>query len=166
MKTIFKTTVNLICATFLLGTALVACSTDDDSSQNNDNNNVQEITEANSIATSGNWSVSNYTDDGQNETSDYNGYVFTFDSSGSLIASNGSTEIEGTWSIQNDDNSSDDDDDDSDIDFNIFFAVADDSDFDDLSDDWDIVSITDAVISLRDVSGGDGSVDLLTFVKI
>lgn len=166
METNIKNKINLIVSTFLVIITLVACSTDDDESSNN--SNTQEIAVANSIATSGSWTVTSYIDDGQNETSDYNGYTFSFQENGTITATNGSTELEGTWSIEDDSNSSSDDvsDDSSDIDFNIFFAVSEDNVFDDLSDDWDIVSVSDTSINLRDVSGGDGSIDLLTFTKI
>ena len=35
--------------------------------------------------------------------------------------------------------------------------------WDDLEDDRDVLSISDSKIDLKDVSGGDGSIDLLTF---
>lgn len=161
MKTNVKNRLIILASSLVVGLFLLSCSTDDDS---NNTDNTQEIMEANSIATTGTWRVSSLIDDGQDETSDFNGYVFTFDSSGSLTASNGTTDLVGTWSIE-DDSSSDDDDDD-DIDFNIFFAVSDDDDFDDLVDDWDIVSINDTMISLVDVSGGNGGTDTLVFTKI
>lgn len=161
MKTNVKNRLRILISSLVVGLFLISCSTDDDS---NNTDNTQEIMEANSIATTGTWRVSSLIDDGQDETSDFNGYVFTFDSSGSLTASNGTTDLIGTWSIE-DDSSSDDDDDD-DIDFNIFFAVSEDDDFDDLVDDWDIVSINDTMISLVDVSGGDGGTDTLVFTKI
>lgn len=49
------------------------------------------------------------------------------------------------------------------IDFNIFFASPDD--FNELSEDWDIVSYSSTRIELIHVSGSDGGVDLLTFEK-
>ncbi len=50
-----------------------------------------------------------------------------------------------------------------DIDFNIFFASP--ADFAELSDDWEIISHSATKIELRDVSGGNGGTDLLTFEK-
>lgn len=145
---------------------LGACETDDDSN-NDDQMTAQEIEEANTIANSGAWIITNYNDEGQDETSDYNGYTFTFDDAGVLRATNGTTTLTGTWSVTEDSSNSsdDDDDDDDDIDFNIFFPVSDDHDFDDLSDDWDIVSIDATTINLIDVSGGNGGTDRLTFKK-
>ena len=81
------------------------------------------------------------------------------------MASNGSNTVTGTWSVTDDSNSSDDSSSDDDIDFNIFFPVPETSDFEDLNDDWDVVSTTPTRIRLMDVSGGDGSTDMLTFEK-
>ncbi|WP_236641974.1 hypothetical protein [Dokdonia sinensis] len=142
-----------------------SCETDDNSDSSE--NNQVEVSAVNSVATaSGTWRVSSYIDDGENETSDYNGYDFTFGDDGVLTATNGTTTLVGTWSVSRDDDSSDDDgSSDSDVDFNIFFNVSDDNDFDDLNDDWDIVSVDDDTIVLIDISGGDGSTDRLTFQK-
>jgi hypothetical protein len=158
MKTIQKS-IFLAMIALILG----ACETDD-SANNDDQMTAQEIEEANTIANSGVWIITNYNDDGQDETSDFNGYIFTFDNAGVLRATNGTTTLTGAWSVTEDSSNSSDDDND-DIDFNIFFPVSDDHDFDDLSDDWDIVSIDATSINLIDVSGGNGGTDRLTFMK-
>lgn len=141
------------------------CSSDDDDGTQNDNS--VQIAELTSISIDGTWRVQSYMDSGQDETSDFNGYSFIFNSSGDITATSQTATRTGTWSITNDSNSSSDDDgDDSDIDFNIMFAVTSaDDDFEDLNDDWDVLSYSNTQIQLRDVSGGDGSVDTLTFVK-
>ncbi len=58
--------------------------------------------------TEGTWSITNFIDSGQNETGDFTGYGFSFNSDGSLVADNGSNTETGTWSITIDDNSNDD----------------------------------------------------------
>lgn len=137
------------------------CSSDDGPS-NNDNS--QEIIEIENTAESGNWIVSSYVDSGQDETNDFAGYVFTFSANGTVMATNGTTTYNGTWSVTDSSNSSDDSSDD-DIDFNLSFPVPDTDDFDDLNDDWDIVSYSATTISLIDVSGGNGGTDTLVFQK-
>jgi hypothetical protein len=77
-----------------------------------------------------------------------------------LTSDNGTNTYEGTWSIS-DSNSSDDSPDD--LDFNILFNLT--NDFEDLNDDWDILSVTASKIELVDVSGGNGGTDFLTFEK-
>ncbi|WP_431158805.1 hypothetical protein [Winogradskyella poriferorum] len=139
------------------------CSSDDDDGSSNDNS--QQISQIENNVESGTWRITNFNDSGQNETSDFNGYDFTFNSDGSLVATNGSNTLTGTWSVTDDSNSSDDSSSDDDIDFNIFFPVPDDNDFEDLNDDWDVVTTTSTRIELIDVSGGNGGTDMLTFEK-
>jgi len=115
-----------------------------------------------SIASSGTWRITYYYNTDKEETSNYAGYNFTFGSK-ALTASNGTNTYTGTWSVS-DSNSNDDSMDD--LHFNIAFnnppAPA---SFEDLSDDWDIIEITDTKIKLIDVSGGNGGTDYLTFEK-
>lgn len=137
----------------------MSCDKDDDNNQQQDTT----VQQTQNTAQSGSWKITYFFDSDQNETDDFAGYVFTFNENGSLVAVNGSTTITGTWSVT-DSNSSDDDGGSSDVDFNIFFASP--SDFEDLSDDWDIVSVSNSKIELTDVSGGNGGTDFLTFEKI
>jgi hypothetical protein len=139
------------------------CSNDDD--DGGPNNNNQQIAEIESTVQSGTWRITNFNDSGDNETSDFNGYDFSFNSDGSLVASNDSNTLTGTWSVTDDSNSSDDSSSDDDIDFNIFFPVPESNDFEDLNDDWDVVTITSTRIELIDISGGNGGTDMLTFER-
>ena len=144
----------------------VACSNDDSDNDNNDNSNsAQEVT---LIAQSGTWKITYFWDTDEDETSNFAGFVFDFKENGTITAVKGSTTVSGTWSVVDDSgNSSSDDDGNStdDDDFNIFFNVPASSDFDDLIDDWDIISVTANKIELTDVSGGNGGTDFLTFEK-
>ena len=138
------------------------CSSDDD--DGSPNNNTLQIAEIENTAESGTWRITSFIDSGQDETSDFTGYEFTFNSNGTLVATNGSNTLNGTWSVT-DDSSNDDSSSDDDIDFNIFFPVPESNNFEDLNDDWDIVSTSSTKIELIDVSGGNGDTDLLTFEK-
>lgn len=124
-------------------------------------NDQKQITK---ISTDGDWVVSSYIDDGDDETSDYTTFTLHFMESGVLhgtdLLSSNSNPYEGTWSIT-DSNSNDDNL--SDLDFNMNFNVG--NKLDDLSDDWDIISYTDTEIKLIDVSGGNGGTDYLTLTK-
>ena len=112
-------------------------------------------------AESGSWIISNFIDSGTDETNDFSGFVFDFRSNGDLVATSNSITYTGTWSIT-DSNSNDDYMDD--LDFNIFFNLT--NEFEDLNDDWDIISYSSTSIVLQDVSGGNGGVDDLTFTKM
>lgn len=165
MKTSYKT-VLLAFFTAVAFTA-VGCSEDEENVNNNNNNASALLAEqVRTTAQEGSWSITKFEEDGRDETSDYSGYSFTFNSDGSLTASNGQNTVTGTWSVTLDSsNSSDDDSDDDsdDVDFNIFFVSP--ADFEELSDDWDIISRSDNRIQLIDISGGNGGTDYLTFQK-
>jgi hypothetical protein len=113
----------------------------------------------------GTWVVSSYLDNGNDETTDFTSFRFTFNQDGSLqvmdLLSSSTNQFTGQWSIS-DSNSSDDSIDD--LDFNITFNVG--NKLDDLTDDWDIVSQSGTEIKLVDVSGGNGGTDYVTFTKI
>jgi len=136
------------------------CSSDD---ENNPNDNTAEIQDVINTAESGNWVVTYFFDTDQEETSNFTGYEFNFGTNGVLTASNDTNMYTGTWSVTDDSNSSDDSSSNDDIDFNISFVSP--PDFEELSDDWDIVSYSSTKIELIDISGGNGGTDYLTFEK-
>ncbi len=102
------------------------------------------------ILTDGIWYV-NYFFDDEDETFLFNGYQFSFNADQTALADNGSNQVNGTWELTAS----------STPDFVLFFGT--NSPFDELDDDWDIIEVTPEIIRLKDVSGGDGSVDFLTF---
>lgn len=138
--------------------AIVGCDDDDSKSSQN-----EKVANLKNIASSGSWRVTHFVDSDEDETDNFDGYVFQFTLSGVLTATNGSTVRTGAWSIT-DDGSNDDSNDYDDIDFNISFTSP--SDFEELSEDWEIVSIDNSEIQLVHVSGGNGGTDLLTFEKL
>lgn len=146
----------LMILTFSL--VLLSCSSDDD----NSSDNTTEIQNIINTVETGNWIITYFYDTDSEETSNYTGYEFTFGDNGVLTASNGTNTYTGTWSVTDDSSSSSSSSND-DIDFNISFLTPDD--FEELSDDWDIISHTSTKIELIDVSGGNGGTDYLTFEK-
>ncbi len=104
-----------------------------------------------SVLIDGLWVVGSYTEDADDQTSNYNGYTFNFNSDGTAIANNGST-TNGTWSPQNSDSE-------------LFLNFGTVAPLDEFDDTWDVISITDTQVELRDVSGGDGGTDTLIFNK-
>ena len=139
---------------------VLSCSNDED---DNPLDPVQAVSDIETNVVAGDWIISSYVDSGVDETNDYTAYTFTFTSDGVVSASSPAEMLTGAWSVQQDDSS--DDSPDSDVDFTLFFGVADTHDFDDLNDDWDVVSYTSTMISLRDVSGGSGEIDTLIFTR-
>jgi len=153
MKTLFLNSVLVFAFTF----TVLSCSNDDDNSNSNTDTNQTNI--ENNVQ-AGTWRVTKFIDSGEDETSNFNGYSFTFNDNNTLVATNGTNSYDGSWSIT-DSNSNDDSIDD--LDFNISFATP--SDFEELTEDWDIISSTDTKIELIHVSGGNGGTDYLTFEK-
>lgn len=153
MKTMYFIKQNLVMLCFTL--LFFSCSNEDtNSSTTNSAENVA------SILKTGTWRITYYFDTDKEETSNFSGYNFTFANNGVLTASNGTLTQTGTWSIT-DSNSKDDNI--SDLDFNIAFSTP--ATFAELTDDWEIIEKTATVIKLKDVSGGNGGIDYLTFTK-
>jgi hypothetical protein len=157
MKAPFSHGLLLILSVFLLSST---CSSDDDDGTPNDNSG--EIQQIMVEAQSGTWRITSYIDSGQDETNDFSGYNFLFESNGTLTATKDDLSRIGSWSVS--DSSSNDSSDD--IDFNIFFNVPESDIFEDLNDDWDIVSTSATKIELIDVTGGNGGNETLTCEKI
>lgn len=110
------------------------------------------------ILIDGQWFVQSYIDDGDDETNDYNGYTFTFNTDGTAVAQSNGNTVNGTWSVVTSGSG---------LDLVLNFEIDNENDpFDDLNDDWDVEQFTDVLVDLKDVSGGDGSTDLLTFAKL
>ncbi|MCE3296201.1 MAG: hypothetical protein K0R65_1915 [Crocinitomicaceae bacterium] len=122
----------------------------------------KQIKNITSEITEGSWRISSYIDDSEDETSDYSGDTFTFKSDGTLIVT-GTHQATGSWAVTKEDNSNDDDVfDDRHVEFIISLPAL----LDDLTDDWEVESHSSSRLELKDKSGGDGSEDYLTFVKI
>jgi len=134
---------------------VTSCSSDDNNGIIIDTANIQQIS---NTVKSGTWRITSFIDSGKNETSNFTGYSFSFNDNSILTASNSSNTVNGTWSITDDSSNSSND-----VDFNIVFTSP--NNFEELSEDWDIVSINNTKIDLIDVSGGNGGTDTLTFEK-
>lgn len=109
--------------------------------------------ELEAILTDGTWIVALYMDGPDNDTAIYNGYEIDFRADGSLIAESDTDLIDGTWDVIGSDST-------------LVLNFGGDIPFDELEDDWDVFSVETARVEVRDVSGGDGSLDVLVFEKL
>jgi heat shock protein HslJ len=107
------------------------------------------------ILIDGFWYVNLSEEDGNDQTCDYEEYQFSFSANNTVTASAPSNTVIGTWTVTGAG---------SDLDLNLSFQTSGQNDpFEDLNDDWDVEAFGTASIQLKDVSGGNGGTDLLTF---
>ena len=133
----------------VLACSSIGCSDDDDNSQ------VSSPNEITATVTSGGWIVTLFKEDNVVQTDNFSGYVFTFAANGDLSATNGSTTQSGDWSTYSDSGYTK---------LDLMFDAL-DGPFEEISEDWRVISRTTTKIELKHISGGDGSVDFLTFEK-
>ncbi|MFV0304646.1 MAG: hypothetical protein ACK5IC_04080 [Moheibacter sp.] len=143
-------TISYLFLGILFGLSTISCSSDDDSTDDSGGG-----TGTTTIVIEGTWKVTNFQEDNSNQTNHFNGYTFVFAEDGVLTATNGSTVKVGFWNNGNDDSSNK---------LNIGFSD-DDGPFEEISEDWVITNKTATKLELQHTSGGDGSVDYLTFEK-
>ena len=156
MKYLKKAKFSLVIAMLFVLTTSSMCSNEDDSPNSSVNNPSEVI----NIVNNGTWRITYYYDTDHEETTNFNSYNFTFGASNVLTTSNGTNNYTGTWSVT-DSNSNDDSL--GDLDFNIAFSSP--AQFAELADDWEIIEKSSTLIKLKDVSGGNGGTDYLTFTK-
>ena len=102
------------------------------------------------------WKVTYFNESGTDGTANYNGYVFTFVSGGSVSIVNGSIVYNGSWTTHNDDSQNK---------LYMNFSVT-TSPISELEKDWHIVEKTSTKLRMEDVSVGAGGTDYLTIEKI
>ncbi|MFI5129888.1 MAG: hypothetical protein ACHQFX_07865, partial [Chitinophagales bacterium] len=106
------------------------------------------------LVTSGTWRVSLFTDSGNDETADFNGYSFTFSEGGTLTAVKGGVTKNGTWSVSTSSNK-----------LNIDLGPKDNTNkpLGELTDDWKILSSNSTELRLADDNAASN--EFLTFIK-
>ncbi|MEZ5058051.1 MAG: hypothetical protein R2879_13535 [Saprospiraceae bacterium] len=104
---------------------------------------------------SGFWKV-DFFFDRSDETRHYAGYLFDFQSNGVVIASQGTVNYAGTWRVYSDSGRRK---------MDLDFAGTHPDRLEELEDDWKVIEMTNTLMHLEDVSGGDGHVETLKFVK-
>ncbi|MEE4177569.1 MAG: hypothetical protein V2I46_08665 [Bacteroides sp.] len=133
---------------FVLSLALLSCSKDDSATDNTP-------AQVEDNFSSGSWKVTFFEEDGVNQTGYFDGYNFSFSTNNTVVATNGSNTVNGTWSTFEDSGSTK---------FDLNFTAS-SGPFEEISEDWRVISNSSTKIELRHESGGDGSIDLLTFSR-
>lgn len=150
MKTIFY---SFLTAFLMFGA--VSCSSDDDN-----NSTSTSAAQVSSTITAGSWRITNYSEDGTDKTTDFTGYNFTFGTTNTVTAANGTNTYSGAWSAAKSD---EDDSASSSVDFLLSFSTP--ATFTELTEDWQVQERSSSKLKLRHTSGGDGGTDYLTFEK-
>lgn len=138
----------------ILFTALLfaSCSSDDDSGDANTN----EFENIKTTLPQGEWKITRLIDGQSDHTADFESFIFTFNEDGTVAAKTDLFTEAGTWKYDNSSSSGEE--------LDLLFGET--PPFDEINDDWDIVSVSNSKVELRDVSGGNGDTELLTFSKL
>jgi hypothetical protein len=115
----------------------------------------KEMKQLEGTITEGSWKITQFTDDNVDQTSQYAGSTFTFNSDGTLTVS-GSVSLSGTWDVRKEDKSGDDDlFDDRHVELYISLPAP----YDELTEDWEVEGRSDTRISLKDDSNSKSDDD-------
>jgi hypothetical protein len=144
--------------------ALFALSSCDDTSSENRDNIAAKVNEVENRAINGQqWRITNFTNSNLDRTEVFNGYIFEFDSNNLLTSTNGSDNLSGSWSVKNTASDGEAKTEFDNIDFLISFTNP--AQFEALTGNWEIVSITDSRIELRNLKA-DSQNDVIRFERI
>ena len=124
------------------------------SCKKDDSNPTISTSNVTSTVSTGNWRITYYWDTDHEETNNFNGYSFVFNTNGTVTATKAANTITGSWTTSNDDSK-----------IKLVLSFSSPADFIEISDDWHTIERTDRKIKLQDVSGGNGGTDYLTFEK-
>ena len=147
---------SILFSVFLLNTAVTCCDEDlrpDVSVAKNPESIINVLQQ-------GTWKVTYFFDAKTNKSSTFSGYDFTFGSNEILLANNTSLDYDGKWSVIK---SGEIGDNLNDINFTILFSSP--NSFAELSDDWNIVQISETQIRLKGVDNDNGESNYLIFEK-
>lgn len=120
----------------LVALALPACSSSD---------NAQP--DPSPVITSGSWKVHLFIDSGNDETSNFTGWTFTFNTNGTVSAIGGGPTASGTWSVRPDDGRTR-----MEIEFPTTSTLA------ELNNDWVLTGISTSIIELEDDNASSNEV--------
>lgn len=126
------------------------CDEDDDNDFNDDDTDTTGLV---STIKSGEWVISYFFDDAD-ETGDFAPFKFSFFEGDTAHAATETGIVKGSWRVSGDDGT---------LELDINFGL--DAPLDELEDDWKVLEYSNDMIKLQNVSGGDGSIEFLTFSR-
>ncbi|SRR5690606_29952007 len=129
-----------------------SCSSDDDAG----NVNTTEFENIKSTLPQGEWKISKFIDIETDKTSAFESFVFTFNEDGSVTAQNDLFTENGIWAYDNTSSNTEE----------LVLQFSEQVPFDEINDDYDIVSVSNSTVELADESGENGEIEILTFTKL
>lgn len=131
----------------VLALIFASCSNSDTTSDP-----VADLSTKTNMVVQSDWIVTQYTDSGKDETTDYSGYKFKFNTDGTFVAVSYTTTYNGTWLLAQGSNSPDDSGNNSTDDKlnKLTISITGNKQMDDLSHKWVSDKITATEIWLRD----------------
>ncbi|SRR5690554_1889480 len=132
---------------------MASCSSDDDAGDVVTN----EFERISSVLPQGTWKVTTLIDGNENHTAAFESFIFTFNEEGSVIAENDLYSETGIWAYRTTAQEGE----------QLVLAFNDVIPFDEINDDWKIVSVTNTKVELSDDDDNDlDDLDILVFTKI
>ncbi len=134
----------------LIDAAKDDCDEDDDNDYNDDDVDDSDLRQ---VLVDGLWEVTKFMDE-EDETAIFDGFVFDFLENGVVEVSKNGQGYRGEWTTYGDEGT---------LELELFFG--DEYPLAEIVDDWDLIEFDGNIIKLKDISGGDGSVEYLTFER-
>jgi len=132
---------------------MASCSSDDDAGDVVTN----EFERISSVLPQGTWKVTTLIDGNENHTAAFESFIFTFNEEGSVIAENDLYSETGIWAYRTTAQEGE----------QLVLAFNEVIPFDEINDDWKIVSVTNTKVELSDDDDNDlDDLDILVFTKI
>ncbi len=128
-----------------------SCSSDDDAGDIY----TSEFEEINATLPQGEWNISTFIDGEEDKTSTFESFIFIFDADGTVEGKTDLFTESGTWAYDNTSSASE----------KLVLLFGEINPFNEINDDWDIVSLNNSKVELSD-DDGNGNIKLLSFTKI
>lgn len=126
------------------------CDEDDDNDFDDDDVDDSDLI---AVLLNGSWKVIYFFDE-KDETSEFTNYTFTFYADGTALATNGTTNEEGTWTTYGDDGK-----------LELLLNFGQDEPFEEIDEDWTVLEFSSSIIRLEDEKENEPS-KKLTFEKL
>jgi|26BtaG_2_1085354.scaffolds.fasta_scaffold00062_14 hypothetical protein len=131
---------------------LASCSSDDDAGDVITN----EFERISSVLPQGTWKVTTLIDGNEDHTEAFESFIFTFDEDGTVVSQTDLFSEIGIWAYKSTSQQGE----------QLILEFNDVTPFDQINDDWKIVSVTNSQVELSDVGDIPENTDLLVFTKI